>query len=74
MESSRNVGANNVFTNEDSQKIDGVMGLQSLRKPVKNGQNRRFFDQNRVYFEILSLFLYKIIFMIPNYIKYVKTR
>ena len=44
MDSSRNVGAKNVLTIEDSQKIEGVIGLQSLRKTVKNGQNRRFFN------------------------------
>ena len=44
MDSSRNVGAKNVFTIEDSQKIDRVIGHQSWRKSVKNDQNRRFFN------------------------------
>ena len=43
MDSSRNVDAENVLTIEDFQKIDGVIGLQSLRKTVKNGQNQSFF-------------------------------
>ena len=44
MDSSRNVGAKNVLTIEDCQKIDEVIGPQSLRKTVKNGQNRGVFS------------------------------